>query len=198
MQAINNCKEANCENLSLEQTLIKVWAVQRTQTYPKVFELKPYDLAICALLDSYYPRKINYYILNLEDHEKNLQLANKVMKELGIDVLIQNDKEIDEQTLLKQLELAQKVLDPNSSLKGSKDNAEKEKKALIQLPNQKETENKLQEQIKKDKLAYAKKQSKNKNGITEEDIEKLFKENKEAYEKRREYFDNSLKNENQN
>lgn len=137
------------DSLTLQQIQTKAWAVQRTQTYPKVLGFKPYDLAICALLDSYYPRKINFYILNLEDHQKNLKLAIDVMKELGIEVLISNEKDIDDNTLLKQLEAAQKVLEPN----GIKDNNAEAPKVIGNIDN---TQEKFEEEIKKDKNDYFK------------------------------------------
>lgn len=145
MQSIANITE----NLTKQQIQIKSWAAQRTQTYPKVFGFKPYDLTMCALLDSYYPRKINFYLLNLEDHQKNLELAINVMKELGIEVLITNDKQADDATVLKQLELAQKVLNP----KEIKENNAEEPKIIGNVDN---TQEKFEEEIHKDKAEYLK------------------------------------------
>lgn len=139
------------DNLTIQQIKTRSWAVQRTQTYPKVLGFKPYDLAICALLDSYYPRKINYYILNLDDHQKNLQLAINVMKELGINVLISKVDEADDATVLKQLELVQKVLEPNRI----KENVEETHTKVV--GNVDNTQEKFEEEIKRDQIDYIKK-----------------------------------------
>ncbi|KAK8895433.1 hypothetical protein M9Y10_023897 [Tritrichomonas musculus] len=169
--------EINSENLSLQQLKVKSWAVQRTQTYPKVLGFKPYDLAICALLDFYYPRKINYYMLNLEDHQKNLQLANDVMKELGIQVMInssnvsQIENEADQKTILEQLELVQKVIDK----KEYKETLSKDNNQQKLVPNELNTEAKFEEQIKKDKEAYAKHSSESGKESTEKKVARLFK-----------------------
>ena len=146
------------DELTRQQIQTKTWAVQRTQTYPKVFGFKPYDLALCALLDSYYPRKINYYVLNLEEHKKNLQLAIDVMKELGIEVIISKDHVADDATILKQLELAQKILDP----KGVQEKDEVAPKVIGNINN---TQKQFEEEIQKDINDYVKQHRTEKIGL---------------------------------
>lgn len=135
---------------SLPESLIraKVWAVRRTQSYPKVLGFKPYDLAMCALIDSYYPDKINYYTLNLDDHEHNFQLAVDMMREVGIQVVITNPDEITEPALLKQLGLCQSVFEP----KDYKDNGGDIKTNVV--GNTENTQEEFERQIKRDKKAF--------------------------------------------
>ena len=93
------------------------WAIGRTSEYPNVNKFQPYDLSMCALLDSYVPDKINYYKLNPQDSQHNAQLATDVMEQLDIPVYVMpddleaNDGKVDEKTLLTQLAAAKKVLD---------------------------------------------------------------------------------------
>lgn len=116
-ESTENVTKANAKSILL------AWAVQRTQSYKKVFDFKPYDLALCALLDSYHPNKINYYVLDLDDHQQNFKLAIDVMNELGIPCLIypedisQNGDQIDKKALLTQLSLARMVLEDHLTLK---------------------------------------------------------------------------------
>lgn len=94
------------------------WAINRTENYPNIDNFQPYDMAVCALLDSYYPEKINFSSLDSNNHLKNLELSIKVMEELGIqimfypDELIRYDK-IERKILLTQLAAIKYVLDPN-------------------------------------------------------------------------------------
>ena len=95
-----------------------VWAVKRTEEYPNIQDFQPYDMAVCALLDSYYPEKINFSALDPNSHIKNLELSVKVMEELGIqimfypDELIRYDK-VENKILLTQLAAMKLVLSPN-------------------------------------------------------------------------------------
>lgn len=57
------------------------WAIERTENYPNINDFKPYDLSMCALLDSYVPDKINFYSLNAQDTHHNAELTTKVMKD---------------------------------------------------------------------------------------------------------------------
>lgn len=108
------------------------WAVQKTQMYKNVYDFKPYDLAMCALLDSYYPKKINYYVLNLDVHQKNFNFVINVMEELGIPCLIypedlsQKDDKIDRKTLLTQLAFVRMVLENHQKEKHPIHNSFKE------------------------------------------------------------------------
>lgn len=85
------------------------WAVQRTSNYPNVTDFEPYDLAMCGLLDSYFPDKINFYNLNFEDDEANLRLANHVLRGLGVptfvysEEFVNNSHTLDKKVLLTQL-----------------------------------------------------------------------------------------------
>lgn len=81
----------------------------------------PYDLSLCALLDSYFPEKINYYSLNPNETEHNSKLATQVMDELGIPVFVypeditNQECKVDDKTLLTQLSTAKVILDQKSS-----------------------------------------------------------------------------------
>ena len=99
-----------------EIKLLKSWAIDRTENYPNVHNFEPYELSMCALLDSYVPNKINYYSLNPSDTEHNSKLATNVMNDLGIPILIYPDdvlsnSTIDDKTLLTQLSCMKSVLE---------------------------------------------------------------------------------------
>lgn len=112
-----NVNEANVKNQLLS------WAIKRTQNYKRVFAFKPYVLAMCALLDSYYPSRINYYVLDHKDHQKNFKLIIDVMNELKIPCLIfpddvsSNNNQIDRKVLLTQLAFVRMKLEVKSHLK---------------------------------------------------------------------------------
>lgn len=101
------------------------WATERTEHYPNVHNFAPFDLSLCALLDSYFPNKVNYYSLNPEDSEHNAKLATKIMEEVGIPVLVypeelkKTNNMVDEKTLLTQLSSAKIVLDETESKRNS-------------------------------------------------------------------------------
>ena len=96
---------------------LMLWANQRTQKYPYIHNFRPYELAMCALLDSYFPEKIHYKNINPEKHHNNSELACDTMIELGIPVFIytddleKNDYKVDEKTLLTQLSLVKSSID---------------------------------------------------------------------------------------
>lgn len=104
-----------------EISALKSWALERTENYPNIHNFKPYELSMCALLDSYVPNRINYYSLNPDDKENNSKLATSVMNDLEIPILIypddvkNNDSNIDDKTLLTQLSCMKSVLE-NSAL----------------------------------------------------------------------------------
>ncbi|KAK8896071.1 DUF3585 [Tritrichomonas musculus] len=94
------------------------WAVERTEDYDNVHNFEPYDLAICALLDSYHPDKIHYSSLDPSDHTKNLELSVKTMEDLGILVYFYPDelldhKCIDKKIMLTQIAAVKAKLEPN-------------------------------------------------------------------------------------
>ena len=107
------------------------WANQRIEHYPNIQNFAPFDLSLCALLDSYFPNKINYYSLNPEDSQHNSELALKVMNEIGIpiyvfpDELQKTNNVVDEKTLLTQLSSAKVVLD-RVNIKDEKSDSESE------------------------------------------------------------------------
>ena len=107
------------------------WANQRIEHYPNIHNFAPFDLSLCALLDSYFPNKINYYSLNPEDSQHNSELALKVMNEIGIpiyvfpDELQKTNNVVDEKTLLTQLSSAKVVLD-RVKIKDEKSDSESE------------------------------------------------------------------------
>lgn len=112
----SNNQESVSKNDSTAQKELLSWAIEKTDSYANVKSFKPYDLAMCALLDSYCPDKIKYSTLNYEDHQHNSQLATNVMRDLGIscyiypDDLSKNDNQVDRKTLLTQLAAAKTVL----------------------------------------------------------------------------------------
>ena len=62
-----------------------------TENNPNFKNFKPYDLSMCALLDSYVPEKINNYSLDSENSAHNAELATNIIKELGIPVFLDSD-----------------------------------------------------------------------------------------------------------
>ena len=114
----NNQMQLNTNKLdeNNKETLLS-WAYERVSTYPYIKNFQPYVLAICALLDSYVPEKINYYSLDPNDSEHNLQLAFETMKYLGIPIylysedILPNCSQLDEKVLLTQLASFKIVLD---------------------------------------------------------------------------------------
>ena len=83
--SLSNTKKMSDATASKE---LLSWAIQRTEKYSNVQSFKPYDLAMCALLDSYFPEKVKYSTLNAEDHQHNSQLATNVMNDLGISCFV--------------------------------------------------------------------------------------------------------------
>ena len=92
--------------LHYKQALMQ-WAFDRTESYPDINEFQPYCLSLCALLDSFYPDKINFYSLDPKNTEKNAKIAIKAMQELNIPVLFDladtQSTKIDDKALLTQL-----------------------------------------------------------------------------------------------
>lgn len=103
-------------NKSNKEALM-AWANERVKGYANVEDFQPYDLAMCALLDSYVPDKINYNELTPGEVEKNSTFATNAMNDLGIPVyiypedVVKNGDKVDEKTLLTQLSSAKVVLD---------------------------------------------------------------------------------------
>lgn len=105
--------------------IILDWANDRIANYPHIQNFTPYSLMLCALLDSYLPNKINYLALKPFCEIENAKLAEMVMDELNIPVLIKPDeiKKIDKKVpdfpkttaefraLLTQLSIAKIVFD---------------------------------------------------------------------------------------
>lgn len=91
------------------------WALDRTTNYPNVKDFRPINLAILALLNSYYPDKIKFYSLDPNDTMQNSELAIKHMKDLKIPVFLDLDDlqgdDIDEKSLLTQLASIRIVLE---------------------------------------------------------------------------------------
>lgn len=99
-----------------KRTLLS-WASTRTANYPNIKNFQPFNLSLCALLDTYVPEKINYYNLDPKNSQHNSELATNVMKDLGIPVLVypeeieDHNNKVDEKILLTQLSSAKFVLD---------------------------------------------------------------------------------------
>lgn len=84
------------------------WAFDRTLNYPNIKKFSPYELAMCALLDSFVPDQINYHNLDPNDSMNNAKLAVNVMHELGIPVYLDPTEyhdiaKVDTKALLTQL-----------------------------------------------------------------------------------------------
>ena len=110
----NDKNKANNRTKNIKD-ILRQWAIDRTTNHPNVHNLQPYGLAMCALLDTYVPDKINYFKLNPSDDQHNVELACKVMKELGIPLYILpedvNGGAVDEKALLTQLSAAKICLE---------------------------------------------------------------------------------------
>lgn len=106
------------------------WVAERTKNYSNIRNFHPYFLSMCALLDSYFPEKINYNSLNPKDTTKNSKLAIDIMKELDIEVYIYPEDfddpniDIDQKVLLTQLSSFKKLFE--SFMKHSKSAEAKE------------------------------------------------------------------------
>lgn len=119
----NNADSSNAPTSEASQSLsanadlhpLLQWAIDRTSNYSNINDFQPYSLAMCALLDSYAPDRVNYDSLEPNDTERNSKLAISVMRELKIPVLLDTDDlqntEIDEKALLTQLSVIRIVLE---------------------------------------------------------------------------------------
>ena len=133
----NNLPNDKLSDKNSKNTLLS-WAIDRTANYPNINNFKPYDLSMCALLDSYVPEKVNYYSLDPKDSEHNSQLATKVMNELNIPVFIypedlNQDHDVDHKTLLTQLSTVKVVLD-NVESSTIKENSEPKIEEPVETP----------------------------------------------------------------
>ena len=93
---------------------IKLWALDRTSKYSNVKNFQPYPLAMCALLDSFAPDKVNFANLDPNDNKHNAQVAADVMKQLNVPVYIAPedcDGDMDIKCVLTQLAAARIVLE---------------------------------------------------------------------------------------
>ena len=93
--------------------ILMFWANERLSKY-NLHNFQPYPLAMCALLDSFAPDKVNFGSLNPQDSQHNAQLAVDVMKQLGIPVYIlpeESENEMDIKVLLTQLAAARICLE---------------------------------------------------------------------------------------
>lgn len=98
----------------VDEKVLKTWAADRIKGYEHTDGFQPYDMSVCALLDTYYPTEMNYKSLNPEKPEENLLSACKVMHKHDIDILVYpedlKENEIDEKTLLTQLSAIKAVV----------------------------------------------------------------------------------------
>ena len=85
--AYGDLNKKNSKARSFNDLLLE-WAVEHAANHSGLDNLVPFSLAMCAILDSYVPDKINYGQLNPGDNQHNAQLACDVMKQLGIPVLL--------------------------------------------------------------------------------------------------------------
>lgn len=113
------------------------WANDRTANYENVQKLSPYDLTMCAILDSYVPEKINFKSLDPNNSIYNLHLATDVMKELGIPVYIYPEDlnstniKLDQQVLLTQLSPAKDILENLSLNANNKADSQKNNNIVV-------------------------------------------------------------------
>lgn len=99
------------------------WATNKIQSYSNIEKnFKPYDLAICALLHSYLPKlncpgEFDYNSLDINDHDKNIQIAVDLMEKQQIPVYIfaedinKNEYQVDNSSLMTQLSAIKIFLD---------------------------------------------------------------------------------------
>lgn len=105
------------QQIKSNQDSLLLWAKERTENYPHIHNFTPFDLSMCALLDSYFPEKIHYYSLDQSNSANNLQLAISVLSNLGVPIFVypdeleKNKNVVDEKTLLTQLAALKSVLD---------------------------------------------------------------------------------------
>lgn len=125
------------------------WAAKRTANYPHIHNFQPFDLSLCALLDTYVPDKINYYSLDPADSHHNSELATNVMHDLGIpvfvypDELAKHENKVDEKTLLTQLSTFKIVVDqrPEPEVKNETEvPVETEVQVETEVPEEKEVQ----------------------------------------------------------
>lgn len=111
------------------------WAKNRIQGYPHIRDFFPFELTLCALLDSYYPNIIQYDQLDPNDTQNNLKLAIQAMKTLSIPIFLNDDiskNHINPKVFFLQVSSMKTALDAkrestdNFDENGSNDN-EKEK-----------------------------------------------------------------------
>ena len=62
------------------------WALDRIESYPGIAEFQPLSLALCALPDSSFTEKVNYFALDPKDTETVAKVASQAMRELSISV----------------------------------------------------------------------------------------------------------------
>ena len=94
--------------------ILMFWANERIAKCQNVHNFQPYPYAMCALLDSFAPDKVNFGSLNPQDSQHNAQVAVDVMKQLNVPVFIlpeESDNEMDIKVLLTQLAAARIVLE---------------------------------------------------------------------------------------
>ena len=117
----NKTEKTPTSTITKKTSALRSWAIERTKNYPHIHDFTPYELSMCALLDSYVPEKINYYSLNPNEIEHNSKLASDVMNELGIPVYITSDEvnrfdsNMDDKTLLTQLSSMKTILDQHEA-----------------------------------------------------------------------------------
>lgn len=119
----DNMDEAEIEKKNSIQLL--KWATNKIQSYANIEKnFKPYDLAICALLHSYLPKfrcpdEFDYNSLDINDHDKNIQIAVNFMEKQRIPVYIladdinKDDYQVDDSSLMTQLSAIKIFLDRN-------------------------------------------------------------------------------------
>ena len=83
------------------------WAIDRTEYYPGVKEFQPLSLSLCALLDSYFPEKVNFYSIDPTDKENIAKIVTNKMDDLKLPLLFSvedlQSSEIDDKALLTQI-----------------------------------------------------------------------------------------------
>lgn len=176
-------KNENNNDFDIQENALISWAINRTTNYKNVDYFKPYELAICALLDSFFPEKIHFYSLNPESKQENLKLANDIMSELGIQVFIYNDDIVENNNQINKLALLTQL----AAIKSALCNKDGDKKKLDEKESESEWDPETESQT--EQISEAEAILEEKQILEELRIKKAEQEakRKAAEEARREY-----------
>lgn len=179
---VNHTKIMDETIKAAEKMALLSWAEKRIRNYPNIEKFVPYDLVICALLDSYFPEKIQYKDLKPENHQENLKIANSIMNDLKIPIFVypedlsKNNNQVDMKTLLTQLSAAKVILDNTITSSNNQTYEEKQSNADVSPISEKDVKANIElakiekiEVERKERINNAQKMEK----IQKEELEKM-------------------------